>query len=86
MIKRPTANGSYNNDTSNICKASNKSKSFLKVNATFLSKAFRNEASLISFNKCINLGLDLVNPPTTYYSLTMRQINHILSVIFVKGI
>ena len=86
LIKRPTANDSHKNETSDKCKASNKSKCFLIVNAIFLSKAFGNEASLVSLNRSIFLGLDLVNPPTTYYKLTRRQINHFPSVIFVKGV
>ena len=85
-MKRPTANDSHKNETSDKCKASNKSKCFLIVNAIFLSKTFGNEASLVSLNKSIFHGLDLVNPPTTYYKLTRRQINHFLSVIFVKGV
>ena len=86
LIKRPMANSSHSNETSDRCKVSNRSKSFLIVNTIFLSKAFSNEVSLISFNRSIILGLDLINLPTTYYRLTRRQINHILSVIFVKGI
>ena len=86
LIKRPTVNSSHNNKTSDKCKASNRSKCFLIVNVIFLSKAFGNEASLVSFNKSISLGLDLVKPPTTYYKLTRRQINHIPSVIFMKGV
>ena len=86
LIKRPTANSSHSNETFDRCKASYRSKRFLIINAIFLSKAFGNKASLVSFNRSISLGLDLVNSPTTYYKLTRRQINHILSVIFVKGI
>ena len=86
LIKRPTANDSHSNKTSNRCKAGYRSKSFLIVNAIFLSKAFGNEASLVSFNRSISLGFDLVNSPIAYYKLTRRQINHIPSVIFVKGI
>ena len=86
LIKRPTMNGSHINETSDRCKASNMRKSFPIVNAIFLSKAFCNKASLVSFNKSINLGLNLVNLPTTYYRLTKRQINYIPNVIFVKVI
>ena len=82
LIKRPTTNDGHNNETSNKCKASNKSKCFHIVNAIFLSKALSNKASLVSFNRSISLDLDLVNPPTTYYRPTRRQINHIASVIF----
>ena len=46
----------------------------------------RCKASIVSFNRSISLGLDLVNPPTTYYRLTRRQINHIPSVMLMKGI
>ena len=84
LIKRPMVNSSHNNETSDRCKASNRSKSFLIVNAIFLSKAFHNEVSLVLFNKSISLGL--VNLPTTCYKLTRRQINHIPNVIFVKVI
>ena len=66
LIKRPMVNSSHSNETSNRCKASNRSKYFLIVNAILLSKALGNEASLVSFNRSISLGLDLVNPPTTY--------------------
>ena len=86
LIKRLMANGNHNNDTSNRCKASNKSKCYLIVNTIFLSKAFGNEVCLVSLNKSIFLGLDVANPPITYYKLTRRQINHFPSVIFVKGI
>ena len=79
-------NDSHINETSDRCKASNRSKIFLIVNAIFLSKAFCNEVSRVSFNRSISLGLDLVNPPTTYYRLTRRQINHIPSVMLMKGI
>ena len=51
LRKRPTANGSHNNETSDRCKTSNRSKCFLIVNAIFLSKTFGNEASLVSFNR-----------------------------------
>ena len=86
LIKRPTANSSHSNETSSRCKASNRSKCFLIVNTILLSKALGNEASLVSFNRSISLGLDLVNPPITYYRLTRRQINQILSVILMKSI
>ena len=86
LIKRATTNCSHNNKTSDKCKVSNISKCFLIVNAILLSKALGNEASLVSFNRSISLGLDLVNPLTTYYRLARRQINHILSVILMKGI
>ena len=86
LIKRPIANDSHNNKTSDRCKVSNKTKCFLIVSAIFLSKAFGNEASLVSFNRSTSLDLDLVNPPTTYYRLTKRKINNIPSVIFVKDI
>ena len=86
LIKRPTTNSSHNNKTSDKYKVSNRSKFFLIVNAILLSKALSNEASLVSFNRSINLDLDLVNPPTTYYRLTRRQINHIPSMILMKGI
>ena len=79
-------NNSHNNETSDRCKATIRSKCFLIVNAIFLSKAFCNKVSLVSFNKSISLGLNLVNAPTTYYRLTKRQINHIPNVIFVKVI
>ena len=42
LIKRPTANSSHSNETSNKCKASNKSKCFLIVNTILLSKALGN--------------------------------------------
>ena len=42
LMKRPMANGSHSNDTSDRCKASNRSKCFLIVNAIFLSKAIGN--------------------------------------------
>ena len=42
LIKRPTANSSHNNETSDKCKASNRSKCFLIVNAILLSKALGN--------------------------------------------
>ena len=86
LIKRPMTNSSHSNETFDRCKVSNRSKSFLIVNAIFLSKVFCNEVSLVSFKRSISLGLNLVNPPITYYRLTRRQINHIPSVIFVKGI
>ena len=79
-------NNSHNNETSDRCKTSKRSKYFLIVNAILLSKALGNEVSLVSFNRSISLGLDLVNPPTTYYKLTRRQINYIPSVILMKGI
>ena len=86
LIKRLTVNDNHNNETFDRCKASNMSKSFIIVNAIFLSKAFCNEVSRVSFNRSISLGLDLVNPPTIYYRLTWRQINYIPSVIFMKDI
>ena len=42
LIKRWTANSSHSNETSDRCKASNKSKCFLIVNAILLSKALGN--------------------------------------------
>ena len=39
LIKRPTTNSNHNNQTSNRCKANNRSKCFLIVNAILLSKA-----------------------------------------------
>ena len=42
LIKRPVVNGNHNIETSDKCKASNKSKCFLIVNAIFLSKALGN--------------------------------------------
>ena len=51
-----------------------------RCKASNMSKCF------LIVNRSINLGLDLVNPPTTYYRLTKRQINHIPSVILMKGI
>jgi len=86
LIKRLMVNDNHSNETSNRCKASNMSKYFLIVSAIFMSKAFGNEASFVSFNISISLGLDLVNLPITYYRLIRRQINHIPSKIFVKGI
>ena len=79
-------NDNHNNETFERCKVSYRSKYFLIVNAIFLSKVLGNEASLVLFNKSISLGLNLVNPSTTYYKLTRRQINHIKSVIFVMGV
>ena len=86
LIKRPTVNSSHRNETSNSCKMTNRSKCFLIVNIILLSKALGNKANLVPFNRSISLCLDLVNPPTTYYKLTRRQINHIPSVILIKGI
>ena len=86
LIKRPMANSSHSNETSDRCKVSNKSKCFLIVNAILLSKALGNYASLVSFNRSISLGLDLINSPTTYYRLIRRQTNEILSVILMMGI
>ena len=37
LIKRPTANSSHNNETSDKCKASNRSKCFLIANAILLT-------------------------------------------------
>ena len=42
LIKRPTANSSHNNETSDKCKASNRSKCFLIANAILLTKALSN--------------------------------------------
>ena len=70
LIKKPTANSSHSNETFDRWKASNRSKCFLIVDAILLSKALGNDMSLVSFNRSISLGLDLVNPPTTYYRLT----------------
>ena len=42
LIKRPTANSSHSNETSDRCKASNMSKCFLIVNTILLSKALSN--------------------------------------------
>ena len=42
LIKRPMMNSSHSNETSNRCKASNRSKCFLIVNAILLSKALGN--------------------------------------------
>ena len=86
LIKRPTTNNSYNNEIFDRCKESNRNKYFLIVNTILLSKALGNWASLVSLNKSISLGLDFVNLPTTYYRLTRRQINHILSMILMKSI
>ena len=42
LIKRPTANSSHSNETSDRCKATNRSKCFLIVNAIILTKALGN--------------------------------------------
>ena len=42
LIKRLTTNSSHSNETSDRCKASNKSKCFLIVNTILLSKALGN--------------------------------------------
>ena len=42
LIKRPIANSSHSNETSDRCKASNRSKCFLIVNTILLSKALGN--------------------------------------------
>ena len=42
LIKRPTANSSHSNETSDRCKASNRSKCFLIINTIFLNKALGN--------------------------------------------
>ena len=42
LIKRPMVNNSQNNETSDRCKVSNKSKCFIIVNAILLSKALGN--------------------------------------------
>ena len=59
---------------------SHKNETFDRCKVSNRSKCF------LIVNRSINLGLDLVNPPTTYYRLTKRQINHIPSVILMKGI
>ena len=59
LIKKLIVNSNHSNETADRCKVSNMSKSFLIVNAIFLSKAFGNEVSLVSFNKSISLGLIL---------------------------
>jgi hypothetical protein len=62
------------------------SKRLLIINAIFLSESLSNQASLVTFNRSISFGLDLIDPFTTDCRLARRQSGHVPSMSFVKSI